>query len=417
MFHRNRNNAQAQHAQNEYAAQQHAQQQQRGGFMSRFHRGGRAQPQYNPHAMTQAYGPRQGNADRAFYRDTYYEGSTRSDWDHYAVRHEEALIGDPLPIMNNNLNLAANQSGAHYNGPYGQGPLANGPVNHGYDDAHYNKRHPAFNNLTKRGVPMVGPVTANGPLPGNLSSGTIVERNFVQGPGAARTRTGMIDDPAYGNRQWGSAAWGVAPAYEDDYAYGRGGHGQSLYGNGPTGGHGQSLYGNGPTGGMGPAAGPAWGNTPLYGFRDSRSLGQATPLLPDNPWTHNELGRDWEDGYRRGTIPYSSINNQFVQPSVTENFVEYGPNGERIEGYRTRTVREDIVPPVGALGQTTESTTTKTTKDVVVPGVANVGAATHVPQVPIPADAVGIPFGHQNAHPVEVIEVLPAQGTTTVIRV
>jgi len=389
MFHRNRHQEAHEEA---IAREQHAQRQ---GFFSRFRGHQRPVPAYNVAETNRTYGPQSGYGTRQYYRDPYYEGSTRSDWDHYAVRHEEALIGDPVPIMNNNLNLANHhawngQNAAH--GPYGNGPLSNGPVNHGYDDAHYNKRHPVHNGLDKHGNPLVGPVTANGPLPGNYSSGTVVEKNFVRGVGKGRTQTGFIDDPAYGGRQWQSAAWG----------------GEPLFG-GPSG---QSLYGNHPGGG-------AWGSTPLYGYRDGREYGRATPLLPDNPWTHNELGRDWEDGYRRGTIPYSSINNAFTQPSTTESFVEYGPNGERIEGYRTRTVREDIVPPTRALGQTTESSTTKKVTDVVTPVVEV------VPVVPVvaasrsattvPASAVAIPLGGGTGA-VEVIEVSPVGTTATVVK-
>jgi len=386
MFHRNRQHEEA--VARDHAQREHAQRQ---GFFARF-RGSRPVPTYNENMAYHTYGPQSGYGTRQYYRDPYYEGSTKSDWDHYAVRHEEALIGDPVPIMNNNLNLASQQAWHAQNaaqGPYGNGPLAHGPVNHGYDDAHYNKRHPVHNGLDRHGNPLVGPVTANGPLPGNLSSGTVVEKNFRRGPGK-RSQTGFIDDPAYGGRQYQSAAWG----------------GEPLFGSGP--------YGGQPYGGHG-----AYGATPLYGYRDGREYGQATPLLPDNPWTHNELGRDWEDGYRRGTIPYSSINNAYTQPSVTESFVEYGPNGERIEGFRTRTVREEIVPPVRPLGQTTETSTTKTVTDVVTPGATVVPAviapATRNVSSGVPASAVAIPLGG-GTNAVEVIEVSPVGTTATVVK-
>jgi len=307
MFHRNRPS---------HPADQHAQAQARRGF---FHRNRAPQ-----HVEPQFYG--NVNHPQGYYRDPYYEGSTRSDWDHYAVRHEEALIGDPLPIMDSGLNLAAQPYNNGARGPYGSGPLANGPLNRGYDDRHYDKRHPVPDNFDRFGNPLIGPVTANGPLAGNLSSGTVVERNLLQGPGKGRTRTGWVDDNT-GGRQWGSTAWGSEP----------------LYGSG---------YGG-------------YGSQPLYGYRDGRDV--ATPLLPDNPWTHNELGRDYSDAYKRGTMAYSSVNNAFVAPPVTESFTNYGPNGELIQGSRTRVIREEIVPATGALGQSTTVTDHKVIKDEIIP--------------------------------------------------
>jgi len=376
MFHRNRN-------QNQDNGNV---QPRRGGF---FHRGPQTQQTTSTTYSNGPYanGPYGATAHNGgYWRDPYYEGSTRSDWDHYAVRHEEALIGDPIPIMNNGLNLGAQRYGNGAPGPYGPGPLSNGPVNHGYDDNHYNKRHQPANMLDRHGNPLIGPVTANGPLAGNYSSGTVVEKNMYQGPGR-RTRTGAVDDNAYGGGQWGSAAWG----------------GEPLYGNGPYGGgQGQGLYGNNQA--------AAWGAEPLFGYRDARDYGRGTPLLPDNPWTHNELGRDYSDAYRRGTLPYSSINNVFTQPPVYENFTTYGPNGERIEGTRTRNVREEIVPPMGqnALGQSTTTQTTKVVKDEVLPtsgGLAsNMRTGPNVP-FPIPADALNIPVSNTQSN--EAIEVLP----------
>jgi len=306
MFHRNRNQ------------QQQDPNSQQGGH----HWFGKRQPNntQSTSTTTTSYGPSYGPRP-AYYRDPYSEGSTRSDWDHYAVRHEEALIGDPLPIVDNGLNLASNRYNGNQSGGGNVGPMGV-PLNYN-DSAYGNKGLPR--NVDKYGNPLIGPVTANGPLAGNYSSGTLVERNLVQGPGR-RTRTGFVDDYD-GGRQYSSAAWGSEP-----------------------------LYGN--RGG--------YGAEPLYGYRDSRD--RATPLLPDNPWTHNELGRDYEDAYRTGTLAYSSINNVFTAPPVTESFTRTGPNGELIEGTRTTIVREEIVPPVGdGLGTTTSSTSTKIVKDHIVP--------------------------------------------------
>jgi len=254
-------------------------------------------------------------------------GSTASDWDHYAVRHEEALIGDPIPVVNNNLNLAADRSHLDSN-------LHNSLGSSGNSSLSGNSKNNALPTpYDKNGNLLTGPVTANGPLAGNYSSGTVVENNLA------------------GNGQtWGSAAWG----------------GEPLYGGSSS--------------------------APLYGYRDQRDV--ATPLLPDNPWTHNELGRDYSDAYRTGTLPYSSINSTFVAPPVTESYHTSGPNGEIIDGTVTRQVREDILPPLNGLGTNTTSNTTTVVKEKIIP------LASSIPIAPMPAV--------RSAPVVESIRVEPA---------
>jgi len=280
-------------------------------------------------------------------------GSTASDWDHYAVRHEEALIGDPIPIVDNNLNLAANRSQLDSNLHNNLG--SSGNLNSSGKSSSKSSNLPS--GYDKNGNPLIGPVTANGPLAGNYSSGTVVEKNLARGPGK-RTNTGANDDYLAANGQtWGSAAWGSEP----------------LYG-GRT-------------------------SAPLYGYRDQRDV--ATPLLPDNPWTHNELGRDYLDAYRNGSLPYSSINNVFVAPPVTESFHNVGPNGEIIDGTVTRQVREEIVPPIGGLGTNTTASTTTTVKEKIIPVDEVIIASS---SIPIPPPLPSTDFSRNASQNIDIVD-------------
>jgi len=272
MFHRHPHDANAQ--------QQHP----RGSFLSRL-------PWMNrQHAQRPVHPPPS---------TAYYPESSRSDWDHYAVRHEDALIGDPIPVANfpqaTQQDVDRNRNGipddlerhnwGNHNGMYPPGMYyANGP-----------KTTPS-SLVNRYGTVAPGPVIAMGHQNGNYSSGTFVERDgfneAVYGPGS-RTR-------GYNESHDGFNAYNTNRYYDDEAYYG------DSYGSAP-------LYG-----GQSGHRGHRFGSDPLYHHREVRDT--ATPLLPDNPWTHNELGREFVDAYGTGTLPNRAINRRqtTTQEVVTE---------------------------------------------------------------------------------------------------
>jgi len=209
--------------------------------------------------------------------------STPSDWDHYAVKHQEALVGDPVPIVDNGLNM--NNSNTNVDSSKNN------------DLSTSSSSGAVATDLDKNGNILTGPVTANGPLEGNYSSGTLLENE--------RSKLNDAQNPSTGRTT--SSSWGSEPLFGD--------------------------------------------SAPRYGFRDYRD--NRTPLMPDNPWTHNELGRDYSDSYSHGSLPYGAINNAWIAPSQTQSFHRSGPNGRSYDETTNRFMRRDIAPgPVSSYQST-----------------------------------------------------------------
>jgi len=129
-------------------------------------------------------------------------------------------------------------------------------------------------------------------LRGNYSSGTWVEgyereNRRLRGPGP-REYYGPAYHSANSNLEY----------FDDDRTSGHRWGSEPLYGSGNR-----------------------WGSEPLYGGSNMRDIRDTkTPLLPDNPWTHNELGREWRDAYRNGTWnPVNARRFTTVDETVTTN--------------------------------------------------------------------------------------------------
>lgn len=344
---------------------------------------------YGAHHTGQNYGPHD-DYDRSIStttaNNTYY-GTSQSDWDHYAVRHEDSLIGDPVPYADNSMNGPVYGPYGYRNFGYGNGPLqgdhyipdASGYVHNApgrYPDNWTS--NPAKTNYSGRDANRFGPgpivadipVDHTGrPLTGNYSTGTLIENTGFpnrygnlnannanklnswthgQGPYGPEHSSHYID-PVDGSDTWTTTSVNYVPGPMGTNAHG------TVTGPLTTGPMGTELSTGPMTGAPVPTTGRksrfgSWfgssmSNEPLWGGREVRD--SATPLLPDNPWTHNELSREYIDS--RQTL--NGLPRATGRRNTTGyNGAVYGPNTTTTYGPTTTRTYVTGSPAMGRMG-------------------------------------------------------------------
>jgi len=240
--------------------------------------------------------------------------STQSDWDHYAVRHEDSLIGDPIPIVEpGRVNKTNNTIG-----------VTNANVNNTTGFIGNDRNTSQQNVLTNQyGTVAPGPVVSTEAIKGNYSTGTVVESPAVYGLATPNTTT-----------SYGPNTHGYTPTKDQVIA------------ENASRGWSDPLYGPTST-----TTTSSW-SAPLYTTRDVRDT--KTPLLPDNPWTHNELGREYVDAYKSGTLPNKSID---ARSTITETVVtETTQSRQRVPVAAAAVPVIASVPVVASVPSTSRST-------------------------------------------------------------
>lgn len=224
---------------------------------------------------------------------SYSQGppSTQSDWDHYAVRHQDSLIGDPIPFADDSLNGQI-RARERSRGGFWNRNKNNRNLNNNQQQDFHRDRTLAYNDARSwnNDSALLGRDMSYGRINDNYIRSTDYE-----GP--------VAYDPSY-DRNFNAL--------------------KGNYSSGTVLENGYGMYGNGMSNGnfFDRSANRSWGSQPLWGsnqgnnlygefWRDSRN--NKTPLLPDNPWTHNELGREYLDG-RRDHL-YKHTDDAIVHPS------------------------------------------------------------------------------------------------------